>query len=78
MDSNQEPIEDLGVQVLNPQTHFRHMAGAVRLVSGVTQRNFGRPTGVEPVTPGATVFPQPPLILQVGRTASANAPSPLL
>ncbi len=43
------------VQVLNPQTHFRHMAGPVRLVSGVTQRKLGRPTGVEPVTPGATV-----------------------
>jgi len=43
------------VQVLNPQTHFRHMTGAVRLVSSLTPRNFGRPTGVEPVTPGATV-----------------------
>ncbi len=43
------------VQVLNARAHIGHMASPVRLVSAVTQRNFGRPTGVEPVTPGATV-----------------------
>ena len=34
------------VQVLNARAHIGHMASPVRLVSAVTQRNFGRPTGV--------------------------------